>query len=102
MAKELVKGFYYLAIGDKEGRMLVAPVRIPTVALAATALKSGLSIYTPDPVESYAVAQAAGNGAIPEIDPAHQDGYFAHYHIAGRPKPSAHAFYGTPKAKHTY
>ncbi|HEY8390492.1 MAG TPA: hypothetical protein VIL26_06035 [Clostridia bacterium] len=102
VAKELIKGFYYLAIGDKDGRMLVSPIRIPTVVLASKAMQAGLSVYSPDPLEAYAVAQMAGNGMAPVLDPAHQNGYFAHYHAYGRPKPSSHAFYGIPTAKGCY
>ena len=102
VAKELIKGFYYLAIGDKDGRMLVSPIRIPTAALASKAMKSGLSVYSPDPLEAYAVAQMTGNGMAPVLDPAHENGYFAHYHAYGRPKPSSHAFYGIPTAKGCY
>jgi len=43
-----------------------------------------------------------GNGMAPVLDPAHQNGYFAHYHTYGRPKPSSHAFYGIPTAKGCY
>lgn len=102
VAKELIKGFYYLAIGDKDGRMLVSPIRIPTAALASKAMQSGLSVYSPDQLEAYTVAQIASDGRIPVLDPAHQDGYFAHYHLADRPKPSTHAFYGIPTAKGSY
>ena len=102
VAKELIKGFYYLAIGDKSGMMLVSPIRIPTVVLAATAMKSGLSVYSPDQLEAYIVAQMAGNGMAPVLDPAHQNGYLAHYHAYGRPKPSSHAFYGIPTKKGCY
>lgn len=38
----------------------------------------------------------------PVLDPAHENGYFAHYHAYGRPKPSSHAFYGIPTAKGSY
>lgn len=102
VAKELIKGFYYLAVGDSEGRMFVSPVRLPTVAAAATALSVGLSIYTSDSLEAYSAAQLAGGGAIPVLDPAHKDGYFAHYHTYGRLKPSSHAFYGMPTSKGSY
>ncbi len=102
VAKELIKGFYYLAIGDKDGRMLVSPIRIPTIALASKAMKSGLSIYTPLYTEAEKVATLASNGLKAVWDPAHQNGYFAHYHLAGRPKPSTHAFYGVPTAKGSY
>lgn len=102
VAKELLKGFYYLAVGDNEGRMLVSPIRLPSVALAALALKTGLSVYSPDQTEAYAAAQLASNGLAPVLDPAHKDGYFAHYHAFGRPKPSSHAFYGIPTTKGSY
>ena len=102
VAKELLKGFYYLAVGDNEGRMLVSPIRLPSVALAALALKTGLSVYSPDQPEAYAAAQLASNGLAPVLDPAHKDGYFAHYHAFGRPKPSSHAFYGIPTTKGSY
>ena len=52
--------------------------------------------------EAYAVAQLAGNGLAPVLDPAYQNGYFAHYHAYGRTKPSSHAFYGVPTAKEYY
>lgn len=102
VAEELIKGFYYLAVGDSEGRMLVAPVRLSTIAVAASAMGMGLSVYSPDPAEAYAVAQLAGGGALPVLDPAHKDGYFAHYHVCGRPKPASHAFYGVPTSKGSY
>ena len=102
VAKQLIKGFYYLAVGDSEGRMLVAPVRLPTAAVAAIAMNMGLSVYSPDSVEAYTVAQLAGGGALPVLDPAHKDGYFAHYHVCGRPKPASHAFYGIPTMKGSY
>lgn len=102
VAKQLIKGFYYLAIGDKEGRMLVSPIRIPTKALAAKAMKVGLSIYTPAYLDAEEIATIAGGGMKAIWDPAHQNGYFAHYHIAGRPKPSSHAFYGVPTIKGSY
>ena len=38
----------------------------------------------------------------PELDPAHPNGYFAHYHIYGRLKPSTNAFYGIPTTKGSY
>lgn len=59
-------------------------------------------VYSPDPLEAYAVAQMTGNGMAPVLDPAHENGYFAHYHAYGRPKPSSHAFYGIPTAKGCY
>lgn len=102
VAKELIKGFYYLAIGDKDGRMLVSPIRIPTATLASKAMQTGLSVYSPDPLEAYAVAQLAGNGMAPVLDPAYPNGYFAHYHAYGRTKPSSHAFYSIPTAKECY
>lgn len=102
VAKELLKGFYYLAVGDSEGRMLVSPVRLPTVAAAAAAMNAGLSVYSPDALEAYAAAQLAGGGLAPVLDPAHQNGYFAHYHVCGRPKPASHAFYGVPTTKGSY
>ena len=102
VAKELLKGFYYLAIGDKDGRMLVSPIRIPTVVLASKAMQAGLSVYTPDSLEAYTIAQMAGNNMAPISDPAHENGYFAHYHAYGRPKPSSHAFYGVPTKKGCY
>ncbi|MBO7527815.1 MAG: hypothetical protein J6T74_08020 [Clostridia bacterium] len=102
VAKELLKGFYYLAIGDSEGRMLISPIRLPSVALASLAMKTGLSVYSPDSLEAYAAAQLAGDGLAPVLDPAHKDGYFAHYHAFGRPRPSSHAFYGVPTTKGSY
>ena len=70
--------------------------------VAAAAMTAGLSVYSPDPAEAYAAAQLAGGGALPVLDPAHQNGYFAHYHVFGRPKPSSHAFYGLPTTKGSY
>ncbi len=82
--------------------MLVSPVRLPSAASASLALKAGLSVYSPDPAEAFVIAQLAGNGKAPVLDPAHQNGYFAHYHAYGRPHPSSHAFYGLPKPKGSY
>ena len=102
VADKLVKGCYYLAVGDKEGRMLVSPIRISTAALASLALQSGLSIYTPIYTDAEYIATLASNGLKPVWDPAHQNKYFAHYHLATRPKPSTHAFYGIPTTKGSY
>ncbi|MDR2266037.1 MAG: hypothetical protein LBE09_00430 [Christensenellaceae bacterium] len=102
VAAQLLVGYYYLAIGDSAGKMLVSPVRLPTVAVAALAMQQGFSVYSPDPFEAQLAAQTAGGGLSPVLDPAHRDGYFAHYHAFGRPKPSSHVFYGMPTAKGSY
>ncbi|MDE5667784.1 MAG: hypothetical protein K2I29_06040 [Clostridia bacterium] len=95
--KQLLKGFYFLAVATSDGAMLVSPIRLPSVASAARAFNAGLSIYTPDPVEALAVTTVAGGG-IPGYTEGkvHGNGYFMHYHRWDHKPKNSHAFYGGP------
>lgn len=72
---------------------------MPSVADAAIAFNMGLSVYSPDPVEAYAVATLAGGG-IPTLTldegKVHGYGYFRHYHRWDHQPKNSHAFWGLP------
>ena len=101
MAKQLIIGFYYLAATTKDGGLLVSPVRLPTIAVAAAALSAGMSVYSPDLLEAREVAKIAGGGVEPKHEYRHRPGYFNHYHAWNitcneYAHGGSHAFYGVP------
>ena len=102
VASQLVKGLYYLCVTTKNGGMLITPVCLPSFNVAAAALSVGLNVYSVEMNDARIAAQAASNYLKPEHDPAHENGYFAHYHRHGHPNPNSHAFYGVPTTKGSY
>jgi hypothetical protein len=88
---------FYLAVGTSDGGMLISPVPLLDVNIAANAMKVGMSTYSLDGASAYAVAQKAGNGGTPVYDNAHKIGYFNHYHTYNRLPKHSHAFFGAPR-----
>lgn len=75
---------------------LVTATVVVTISIASSAMKVGLSCYTPSFTDAYNVAKNASDGLQPVHDEAHEVGYFNHYHRVNR-KGVAHAFYGSPR-----
>ena len=93
---EMENGLYWLAIADTtSGKMYVSTI-VVTISVASSAMKVGISCYTPYFADAYNVAKNASNGLIPVHDEGHDVGYFNHYHRVNR-KGVAHAFYGAPR-----
>ena len=90
-------GLYWLATADKNTGKMYVSTAVVTISIASSAMKVGLSCYTPSFADAYNVAKIASDGLQPVHDEAHEVGYFNHYHRVNR-KGVAHAFYGSPRA----
>ena len=94
---EMQNGLYWLATADKNTGKMYVSTAVVTISIASSAMKVGLSCYTPSFADAYNVAKIASDGLQPVHDEAHEVGYFNHYHRVNR-KGVAHAFYGSPRA----
>lgn len=93
---EMQNGLYWLATADKETGKMYISTTVVTISIASSAMKVGLSCYTPSFTDAYNVAKNASDGLQPVHNEAHEVGYFNYYHRVNK-KGVAHAFYGSPR-----